>query len=207
MDAINFEDRGDFSPSVSLHSRDIRRCGAFPEFPGGAGACCSTRLDRRLFFQLAGSAGLLALSPSLSLAAEGDYEAMLLSCIDPRMVTPVYKYMDQRGLTGQYSQFVIAGAAIAVVAPKFEAWRPAFWDNLATTVQLHHINRLIAIDHRDCGAAQIAYGEASIADPQTETETHRKVLAELRSEVGKRQPKLTIETGLMALDGSIQMFG
>ena len=28
------------------------------------------------------------------------------------MATPVYKYMDQRGLTGQYSQFVIAGAAI-----------------------------------------------------------------------------------------------
>jgi hypothetical protein len=132
---------------------------------------------------------------------------MLLSCIDPRMVTPVYKYMDQRGLTGQYSQFVIAGAAIAVVAPKFEAWRPAFWDNLATTAQLHHIERLIAIDHRDCGAAQIAYGAASIADPQTETETHRKVFDEFRKEVSRREPKLTIETGLMALDGSIQMFG
>jgi len=132
---------------------------------------------------------------------------MLLSCIDPRLVTPVYKYMDQRGLTGRYSQFVIAGAAIAVVAPKFKTWRPAFWDNLATTVQLHHIKRLIAIDHRDCGAAQIAYGAASIADPQTETETHRKVLAEFRNEVGRRQPKLTIETGLIALDGSIQMLG
>jgi carbonic anhydrase len=143
----------------------------------------------------------------MSLAAEGDYEAMLLSCIDPRMVAPVYKYMDQRGLTGQYSQFVIAGAAIAVVAPKFAAWRPAFWDNLATTVQLHHIKRLIAIDHRDCGAAQIAYGAPSIADPQTETETHRKVLAGFRKEVGKRHPKLTIETGLMALDGSIQTLG
>src|ERR1700726_2210326 len=117
MDAINFGDRGDFSPSVSLHSRDIRGGGALPEFPGGGIACCNTRLDRRRFFELAGSAGLLALSPSLSLAAEGDYEAMLLSCIDPRMVAPVYKYMDRRALTGQYSQLVIAGAAIAVVAP------------------------------------------------------------------------------------------
>src|SRR5262249_42164746 len=186
MDAINFGDRGDSSPSVSLHSREVRGGGALPELPGGGGAlpelpggggaCCSTRrLDRRHFFQLAGSAGLLALSPSLSLAAEGDYDAMLVSCIDPRMVAPVYKYMDQRGLTGQYSQLVIAGAAIAVVAPKFETWRPAFWDNLAATVQLHHIKRLIAIDHRDCGAARIAYGDDSIADPQTETETHRKV--------------------------------
>ena len=207
MKAMNFGPVGNFSPSASLLSREDRGGGALPEFPGGGGACCSTRLDRRRFFQLAGSAGLLALSPSLSLAAEGDYDAMLVSCIDPRMVAPVYKYMDQRGLTGQYSQLVIAGAAIAVVAPKFEVWRPAFWDNLATTVQLHHIKRLIAIDHRDCGAAEIAYGASSIADPQIETETHRKVFDELRKEVGRREPKLTIETGLMALDGSIQMFG
>jgi carbonic anhydrase len=170
-------------------------------------ASCSCRLGRRRFLQAAGSAGLLALSPSPALPAEGDYEAMLLSCIDPRMVTPVYRYMDQSGLSGQYSQFVIAGAAIAVVASKFKAWRPAFWDNLATTVQLHHIKRLIAIDHRDCGAAQIAYGAASIANPQIETETHRKVLAKFRKEVRERQPRLTIETGLMALDGSIQMLG
>jgi carbonic anhydrase len=171
------------------------------------GASCSCRLDRRRFLQVTASAGLLALSPSLALPAEGDYEAMLLACIDPRMVAPVYRYMDQHGLTGQYSQFVIAGAAIAVVAPMFKTWRPAFWDNLSTTVQLHHITKLIAIDHRDCGAARIAYGAASISSPQIETETHRKVLAEFRKEVAKRQPKLTVETGLMALDGSLEMLG
>jgi carbonic anhydrase len=174
--------------------------------------CCGslervTKLRRRHFLQLGAGVGLAAALPSPTHAAEGDYEAMLLSCIDPRMVAPVYRYMEQRSLTGQYSQFVIAGAAIAVVAPKFETWRPAFWDNLATTVQLHRIKRLIAIDHRDCGAAEIAYGAASIANPQIETETHRKVLAEFRQEVGKRQPGLTIQTGLMALDGSIQMLG
>jgi len=72
---------------------------------------------------------------------------------------------------------------------------------------LHHITKLIAIDHRDCGAARIAYGAASIANPQIETETHRKALAEFRKEVAARQPTLTVETGLMALDGSLQMLG
>ena len=115
--------------------------------------------------------------------------------------------MNQRDLAGRYRQFVIAGAAIAVVAPKFKAWRPAFWDNLGTSVQLHHIKRLIAIDHRDCGAAQIAYGAASIATPEIETETHRKALAEFRTAVAKRHPGLVVETGLMALDGSLQTFG
>jgi carbonic anhydrase len=161
---------------------------------------------RRRFLQLAGSAGVLAASSRDTAFAQSDYQAMLLSCIDPRMVAPVYKYMDQRGLTGQYSQFVIAGAAIAVVAPKFEAWRPAFWGNLSASVQLHRITKLIAINHRDCGAARIAYGASSIADRRIETATHRKALAEFRKAVGKRHPKLTFETGLMALDGSIQMF-
>lgn len=164
------------------------------------------RLGRRRFLQAAGSAGFLAASPSMAFAAEGDYEAMLLSCIDPRMVTPVYNYMEKRGFSGKYSQFVIAGAAIAVVAPKFEAWQPAFWDNLATSVQLHHLARVIAIDHRDCGAARIAYGDDSIANSQIETKTHREVLAELREAVAKHHPQLTVETGLMALDGSIEMF-
>ena len=31
---------------------------------------------------------------------------------------------------------------------------------------MHHIKRIIAIDHRDCGAAKLAYGDASIATPQ-----------------------------------------
>ncbi len=127
---------------------------------------------------------------------------MILGCIDPRMQTPVYDYAVKRGLAGQYSQFTIAGAAIGVVAPAFVDWQKAFWDNLAATIQLHNIKRVIAIDHRDCGAAKIAYGDASIASPEVETETHRKVLAEFRKEVGERQPKLKVETLLMALDGT-----
>ncbi len=173
-------------------------------------SCCGElargRFDRRHFLQAIGIAGLTAALPFTARAAEGNYEAMLLSCIDPRMVTPVYDYMEKRGLGGKYSQFVIAGAAIAVVAPKFEAWRVAFWDNLATSLQLHHLKRVIAIDHRDCGAARIAYGPDSIATPQIETKTHRKVLAEFRAAVAEHHPKLTVETGLMALDGSIEMF-
>ncbi len=104
-------------------------------------------------------------------------------------------------------EFVIAGAAVAVVAPKFEAWRQTVWDNLGASFQLHRINRVIAIDHRDCGAAKIAYGPDSVATPQAETETHRKVLAEFREQMHRRHPAITVETGLMALDGSLQPLG
>jgi len=146
------------------------------------------------------------LAPQFSFAAEGNYEAMVLGCIDPRLQEPVHRYTAHRHLTGKFSQFIIAGAAIGVVADAFKDWQKAFWDNLATSIQLHHIKRVIAIDHRDCGAAKIAYGDDKVANPKIETETHRTALAEFRKQVGERHSDLKVETGLMALNGKIEMF-
>jgi carbonic anhydrase len=146
---------------------------------------------------------VFTLRPLRVRAAGGDYEAMILGCIDPRMQKPVREFAVGHGLDGLYSQFTFAGAAVGAVAPAFAAWHQTFWDNLATSVELHNIKRVIAIDHRDCGAARIAYGETSIATPDAETATHRQAMAEFRAEVAKRQPKLKVETLLMALDGSV----
>src|SRR5262249_21590029 len=128
------------------------------------------------------------------------------SCIDPRFPELTLNYMKGRGMVGKYSQFVIAGASIGVVAPAFKDWQKAFWDNLAASIQLHHIPKVIAINHRDCAAAKIAYGEPEVSNPQVETETHRAALAEFRKQVNERQPALAVETGLMALDGTVELF-
>jgi len=174
-------------------------------------ACCGGLLHaalgrRALLGGAAALAGMMFLAPRLVRAASGNYEAMVLSCIDPRMQEPVHKYLAGRGLTGQVSQFIIAGAAIGAVAPKFADWHKAFWDNLAVSADLHHIKSVIAIDHRDCGAAKLAYGEDKVTKPDIETETHKAALAEFRKTAGERQPKLKVETMLMALDGSILTF-
>jgi carbonic anhydrase len=173
-------------------------------------ACCGDflrgYLSRRRFVRLAGSAGLAAAFPFTALGAPGNYEAMVLSCIDPRFPELTLNYMKGRGLLGKYSQFAIAGAGIGVVAPVFKDWHKAFWDNLAATIELHRIAKVIVLDHRDCGAARIAYGEATTADPRVESEAHRVALQEFRKQVSERQPKLAVETGLMALDGTIEMF-
>ena len=172
-------------------------------------ACCGDLLrghmSRRHFVRLAGSAGLVAAFPFAALGAPGNYEAMVLSCIDPRFPELTLNYMKGRGLLGKYSQFAIAGAGIGVVAPAFKDWHKAFWDNLAATIELHRIARVIVLDHRDCGAARIAYGEATTADPRVETDAHRAALQEFRKQVSERQPKLAVETGLMALDGTVEM--
>jgi carbonic anhydrase len=173
-------------------------------------ACCDDllrRFNRRRFLHLTAGAGLFAAFPSLALAAEGHYEAMLLTCIDPRFQTPIAGLMAQHMMTGKYSQFTIAGASIGVVAPAFNTWAPAFWDNLAATMQLHHIPKVIAMNHRDCGAAKIAYGADKVKDKAIETETHKAALMEFKKQVGERQPELTVDLHLMALDGAVETFG
>ena len=173
-------------------------------------ACCAdllrSRFNRRRFLHLSAGAGLLAAFPSLAFGAEGNYDAMLLTCIDPRFPAPTFKYMQSRNMVGKYSQFTFAGASIGVVAPAFKTWEPAFWDNLATSMQLHHIPTVIAMNHRDCGAAKIAYGEAAVANPEIETATHKAALMEFKKQVAEKQPTLKVELGLMALDGTVMMF-
>lgn len=171
-------------------------------------ACCldlgATRVGRRgLLF---GMGAALAL-PRFALAADGkEYEAMIVGCIDPRLQTPVRRFALDRGLLGQYSQFIFAGAAIGAVAPKFADWHKTFWDNLAITVDLHKIKRLIAVDHRDCGAAKVAYGDDCCTTPAKEDATHKIALAEFRKQadawgLAHKWP-LKVETYLMALDGN-----
>jgi carbonic anhydrase len=177
----------------------------------GACACCSdllrARFDRRRFLHVGAAAIAAAALPSSVFAASGNYDAMLLTCIDPRFPEPTIEYMKSRNMIGKYSQFTFAGAAIGVVAPAFRDWHKTFWDNLAASIQLHNIPKVIAMDHRDCGAAKIAYGAAKVANAQIETETHKAALMQFRKDVGKRHPKMQVELGLMALDGKVETFG
>ncbi len=93
--------------------------------------CCATAMTGDEFLQIAGATGLALALPFPALAATGNYEAMVLSCIDPRFPELTRAYTASRGLTGKFSQFVFAGAAIGVVAPAFKDWHKTFWDNLA----------------------------------------------------------------------------
>jgi len=165
-------------------------------------------IGRRRFLGLAGATlAAAAALPGLAAAAEGKgYEAMLLTCIDPRYLEAARRYMAARHWIGKYSQFSFAGAAVGAVADKFDSWHQTFWDNLGITIELHGITTVVALDHHDCGAARLAYGKDSIATPEAEKQTHRKVFAEFRREVAERHPRLQVVTGLIVRGGETEVF-
>jgi hypothetical protein len=62
------------------------------------------------------------------------------------------------------------------------------------------------MNHRDCGAAKIAYGAEKVANRMIETQTHREALLAFGKEVNYRHRSLKVELGLMGLDGAVEMF-
>jgi hypothetical protein len=168
-----------------------------------SGCNCLGALSRRGVLGLGlGAAAFVATRSAL--AAGGNYEVMLLDCIDPRLTTFSWSYMASRNLENRYSQFTIAGGPIAAVAPVFADWRKTWWDNLEITVKLHQIKAVVGLVHRDCGAAAVAYGEQIKTDRALETAKLAEALRALRAEVRQRQPQLGVQLGIMGINGAVE---
>ena len=133
------------------------------------------------------------------------YKAMVLSCMDPRFQTKVSNYLKRRKLKGKYSAFTIAGAAIGVTASKFKKWHTTFWENLNTSIKIHKIEKLIVINHKDCGAAKIVNGKKEFS-LQNEMKIHENSFEKIKSNLKKKHPRLKVELNLMSLNGRIDKF-
>jgi carbonic anhydrase len=168
-------------------------------------SCCQAALiGRRRFLALAGASGsamLLGLTPRFAVAA-GLADALLLSCIDYRLTDKVAAYMDGRGLKENYDQVILAGAALGAVTSKYPDWGKTFREHLDIAIQLHGIQRVIALDHRDCGAYKVFLGKDLTGD--SEKALHATELHRLARQIHATHPKLKVETLLMALDGSVE---
>ena len=133
------------------------------------------------------------------------YKAMILSCIDPRFQRVVFYYLKKKKLIGKYSSFTVAGSAIGVTHLKFKKWHSAFWENLETSIKLHKIEKLIVINHRDCGAAKIV-NRKKIFNKSNETKIHINSFTQIKKRFKKRYPKLSIELKLFSLNGKVENY-
>ena len=133
------------------------------------------------------------------------FKAMVLSCIDPRFQPLVYNYLKKKKLNGKYSAFTIAGSAIGVTHNKFKKWHSVFIENLSTSIKLHKIEKLIVINHTDCGAAKIVNGKNEF-NSLNEDKIHKLSFNKLKKIVKKKFPKLKIDLNLMSINRKIQKF-
>jgi hypothetical protein len=161
--------------------------------------------DRRRLFGALGLVGAGLTLPFGRIAfGAGGTDALLLNCIDYRLTGATTQFMDKHGMAGKYDQIVLAGAALGAKNDKFPDWGKTFRDHVQVALDLHHIHKIVIIDHRDCGAYKVILGEDLASNPKKELEVHAKQMHSLKDDIAKKYPQLGVEMYLMALNGSAE---
>lgn len=162
--------------------------------------CPHKGLGRRGFLGGMAALGALMASP---LQASGRADAILLSCMDFRLVDDLAIMMNQMQYRNSYDHVILAGGALGAVHPQFEPWHSVFWEHVGLAVKLHGVREIMVINHRDCGGAKLALGEEVVADPAQELAAHTAVLADFTKVAAQRFPELNVKGFLMNLDGTV----
>ena len=146
-------------------------------------------------------------------AMSGHAEALLLSCMDYRLIEHVGQFVQHDlGLTDEYDYVVLAGASLGVNNTKYPEWGATFWNHVGLAIQLHSIKEVIIIDHRNCGAYRLLLGkdfpvEENDAQKAEEALAHKEQLDNLAKAVHTKYPDLGVKTYLMSLDGHVDAVG
>jgi hypothetical protein len=167
-------------------------------------ACAATAIERRRLLGVAGAVAAVGAAGINEAFAAGGTDALLLNCIDYRLTGFTGPFMADQGLAGRYDQVVLAGASLAAMTRKFPAWGTTFWDHVKLALDLHHVHKLVVVDHRDCGAYNLVFNKDFSKDPAEEFKVHATTMRALRAEVARRYPQLQVQLFLMALDGKVE---
>ena len=132
----------------------------------------------------------------------GKADALLLTCIDYRLPGKIARYMEGRGLVANYDHMILAGASLGATNSLYPHWGQSFWDHLDLAVRLHDINRVIILDHRECGSYRVIFGTNLSGDE--EKAQHTRELHRLAGAIRAAHPEITVETLLMELDGTAE---
>lgn len=117
----------------------------------------------------------------------GDHhcEAIVVTCIDFRLQEAINRWISQNFKPHTYDRVALAGGVKNL---------ETILDQIEIALRLHHIKKMVLINHEDCGA----YGEAETA------EKHAEDLKAAKAKVKEVYPDLEVETYYLHLDGTFE---
>ena len=134
-------------------------------------------------------------------------DTLLVSCVDFRLRGEIAKIMsDILHLIGDYDEISLPGASLALVQDKYPDWNRTMSEVIGLLKKVHHIKRVVFLDHRDCTAYRVLKGDDAVDTRSSETKTHKAVFKEVREFMKINFPELEVYTLLIGLDGMVENF-
>ena len=127
-------------------------------------------------------------------------KAFLVTCMDFRLFNDTNRILKERGYNVNYDQFVLAGVSLGLVQQKYPGWGKSVLDHIGISIKLHQINKVILLDHLDCGAYKTFCPDLKKED---EYEEHKKNLKLAKEMINEAFPSITVKTWILHLDGQL----
>jgi hypothetical protein len=164
--------------------------------------------NRRQFLRHLVGAGILAtaslIDPAVARAEKKIPKALVLSCIDYRILEAERYFLSLQNLGGQYDWAALAGASLALSGMPHQYDAEAFWDQLDISSRLHHIQKVIILDHEDCSVYQYKIDPSLTNNPELELTTHTEYLSRAYWAIRDRYPDLNIELYFVKLNTEVK---
>ncbi len=146
----------------------------------------------------------LAIDPAMARAEKKVPKALVLSCIDYRILEAERYFLSLQNLGGQYDFTALAGASLALSGMPHQHDAEAFWDQLDISYRLHHIQKVIILDHQDCSVYQYKIDPSLTNNPELELTTHTEYLSHAYWAIRERYPDLNIELYFVNLNTEVK---
>jgi hypothetical protein len=131
-------------------------------------------------------------------------KALVLSCIDYRILEAERYFLSLQNLGNLYDLTALAGSSLALSGVPHQSDAMAFWDQLDISYRLHHIKKVIIIDHQDCAAFAYKIDPQLATDPVLEIKTHQESLSRAHWAIRDKYPDLNIELYFVNLNAEVQ---
>lgn len=128
---------------------------------------------------------------------------LALSCIDYRLFDATIELLKQDCCVDAFDHTILAGASLGYNQDDYESWKQTFIDHVNLAIELHHIKKIVVIDHEDCGAYKLFYPHLK-KHHSCERKHHIKNINKFIKQMKKLYPELHYSGYLLALDGSYE---
>jgi carbonic anhydrase len=168
-------------------------------------------IDRRQFLKyLVGTASLIATTAVNAPSAWAEKKlpkmpkALVLSCIDYRVLEAERYFLSLQNLGNLYDMTALAGSSLALSGVPHQADAMAFWDQLDISYRLHHVKKVIILDHQDCAAFAYKINPQLSEDPKLELQTHQESMSRAYWAIRDKYPDLNIELYFVSLNAEVK---
>jgi hypothetical protein len=164
--------------------------------------------NRRQFLRYVIGAGVMTtatlIDPGIAKAEKKVPKALVLSCIDYRILEAERYFLSLQNLGGQYDFTALAGASLALSGLPHQSDAEAFWDQLEISYRLHQIKKVMILDHEDCSAFQYKIDPNLANSAELELTTHTEYLSRAYWAIRDRYPDLNIELYFVKLNTEVK---